>query len=450
MGKAYSAVRQQRVYTQCICCKPTRLNCKEITMRVDRTQFANCVRPQICLSWLWQHLVATERASHVSILRWGSISHALSSCAVRMTSWNGKPIGSVWTDRSETLLGGGHPKASMFPGGSWDMRSPKTAAPWSTRGDRVGRTVHWGHRRETDTVKLGVDRSTLGGESSLAWALGLLPRSFRKNYNNSPQTRFTAYQYWVLLFCLALSPSTFTKYVDAALAPLLLQGICIMNYIDDWLILALSHQLAVRHRDVVLAHMKECAFSTTEGTFLVAMLTCLGNVEETLVPVLGSRVGSFMSSQDANDRCLSHGLGSDLRGMLKSGSVEGPSSLMAPEEGTNVAYPPLSPSCLKSCSDFKLVTASFGFIVSLFVTSPALMAHYTWIDFTCASRHITQSITQSVKSTQRSFPLQGTEVTVVSECFSAVVINYLLGIWGWNFNIKPILHFVNRGIIGAL
>ncbi len=30
-----------------------------------------------------------------------------------------------------------------------------------------------------------------------------------------------------------------------------------MNYIDDWLILAPSHQLAVRHRDVVLAHMKE-------------------------------------------------------------------------------------------------------------------------------------------------------------------------------------------------
>ncbi len=31
----------------------------------------------------------------------------------------------------------------------------------------------------------------------------------------------------------------------------------IMNYIDDWLILAQSHQLAVWHRDDVLAHMKE-------------------------------------------------------------------------------------------------------------------------------------------------------------------------------------------------
>ncbi len=54
-----------------------------------------------------------------------------------------------------------------------------------------------------------------------------------------------------------LSPRTFTKCVDAALAPLRLQGIRILNYIDDWLILAHSEQIAVRHRDVVLAQMKE-------------------------------------------------------------------------------------------------------------------------------------------------------------------------------------------------
>ncbi len=65
-----------------------------------------------------------------------------------------------------------------------------------------------------------------------------------------------AYQYRVLPFSLALSPRTFTKCVDAALAPLRLQGIHILNYIDDWLILAQSEQKVVRHRDVVLAHMK--------------------------------------------------------------------------------------------------------------------------------------------------------------------------------------------------
>ncbi|MCI4382168.1 hypothetical protein PGIGA_G00260670 [Pangasianodon gigas] len=66
-----------------------------------------------------------------------------------------------------------------------------------------------------------------------------------------------AYQYRVLTFGLALSSRTFTKCVDAALAPMQLQGIRILNYIDDWLILAHSEQMAARHRDVVLAHMKE-------------------------------------------------------------------------------------------------------------------------------------------------------------------------------------------------
>ncbi len=57
-----------------------------------------------------------------------------------------------------------------------------------------------------------------------------------------------AYQYRALLFGLALSPCTFTKCVDAAPVPLRLQSIRIMNYIDDWLILAQLHQLASRCR----------------------------------------------------------------------------------------------------------------------------------------------------------------------------------------------------------
>ncbi len=66
------------------------------------------------------------------------------------------------------------------------------------------------------------------------------------------------YQYRVPPFSLAPSSCTFTKCIDAALAPLHLQDIRILNYIDDkWLILAQAHQLDVRHGDVVLAHMKE-------------------------------------------------------------------------------------------------------------------------------------------------------------------------------------------------
>ncbi len=66
------------------------------------------------------------------------------------------------------------------------------------------------------------------------------------------------------------------------------------------------------------------------------MLSCLGNVEETLVPVPGSHAESFVSLQDANDRCLSHGLGSDPRGTLESRSVEGPASLIAHQPSGDV------------------------------------------------------------------------------------------------------------------
>ncbi len=52
-----------------------------------------------------------------------------------------------------------------------------------------------------------------------------------------------------------------------------------------------------------------------------------------------------MSSQDANDRCLPHGLGSDLGGTLESRSVEGPSSLMAHQ-------PPGDVGCISCSQEF--------------------------------------------------------------------------------------------------
>ncbi len=84
-----------------------------------------------------------------------------------------------------------------------------------------------------------------------------------------------AYQYRVLPFGLALSPRTFTKCVDAALAPLRLQGIRILNYIDDWLILAQSERgggstsrccsRSLESVGVKTEHQEECAFSITEN-----------------------------------------------------------------------------------------------------------------------------------------------------------------------------------------
>ncbi len=64
-----------------------------------------------------------------------------------------------------------------------------------------------------------------------------------------------AYQYKVLPFGLALAPRTFTKCMVAALAPLRLQGIRVLNYLDDWFILAHSRELVSRHRDIVLGHI---------------------------------------------------------------------------------------------------------------------------------------------------------------------------------------------------
>ncbi len=46
------------------------------------------------------------------------------------------------------------------------------------------------------------------------------------------------YQFKVLPFGLSLAPRTFTRCIDAALSPLRQMGIRILNYLDDWLILA--------------------------------------------------------------------------------------------------------------------------------------------------------------------------------------------------------------------
>ncbi len=66
----------------------------------------------------------------------------------------------------------------------------------------------------------------------------------------------------VLHFGLALAPRVFTKCMDAALAPLRLQGIRVLNYLDDWLILVHSRELVSCHRDVVLRHVRALGLRT--------------------------------------------------------------------------------------------------------------------------------------------------------------------------------------------
>ncbi len=61
-----------------------------------------------------------------------------------------------------------------------------------------------------------------------------------------------AYQYKVLPFGLPLSPRVFTK--EGALVPMREQGVRILNYLDDWLILAQTWEQLCEHRDLVLSH----------------------------------------------------------------------------------------------------------------------------------------------------------------------------------------------------
>ncbi|KAI2665879.1 Transposon Ty3-G Gag-Pol polyprotein [Labeo rohita] len=76
---------------------------------------------------------------------------------------------------------------------------------------------------------------------------------------HSPFLRFAfegrVYQYKVLPFGLSLSPRVFTKIAEGALNPLWQQGVRILNYLDDWLIMAHSREQLCEHRDLVLQHL---------------------------------------------------------------------------------------------------------------------------------------------------------------------------------------------------
>ncbi len=71
-----------------------------------------------------------------------------------------------------------------------------------------------------------------------------------------------AYQHTVIPFGLALAPRPFKKCMDAALAPLRLQRIRVLNFLDDWLILAHSSELVSYHRDIVLHHIRALGLGT--------------------------------------------------------------------------------------------------------------------------------------------------------------------------------------------
>ncbi|KAI2663817.1 Gag-Pol polyprotein [Labeo rohita] len=73
-----------------------------------------------------------------------------------------------------------------------------------------------------------------------------------------------AYQYKVLPFGLSLSPRVFTKVAEAALSPLWQTGIRILNYLDDWLLIAHSRDLLCEQRTWCSGTSAIWAFRSTE------------------------------------------------------------------------------------------------------------------------------------------------------------------------------------------
>ncbi len=80
----------------------------------------------------------------------------------------------------------------------------------------------------------------------------------------------TAYQYSVLPFWLALAPRTFLKCVDAAFSPLRASGIRILNYLDDWLILAQSRDTLLSHIDSLLIHLESLGLCVNRRKSILA------------------------------------------------------------------------------------------------------------------------------------------------------------------------------------
>ncbi len=80
-----------------------------------------------------------------------------------------------------------------------------------------------------------------------------------------------AYQYTVLLFGLSLAPRTFTRCMDAALSPLRQMGNRILNYLDDWLILAQSEAILTSHKTLLLSHLDRLGLRVN---FAKSILSC--------------------------------------------------------------------------------------------------------------------------------------------------------------------------------
>ncbi len=96
-------------------------------------------------------------------------------------------------------------------------------------------------------------------------------------------------------------PEDIHKFMDAALAPLRLQDIRVLNYLDDWLILTHSRESVSHHRDVLFRHIralglrmntkKSVLFPSQQIVFLGVQLDSV-QMQARLAP---ARISSFNS-----------------------------------------------------------------------------------------------------------------------------------------------------------
>ncbi len=66
----------------------------------------------------------------------------------------------------------------------------------------------------------------------------------------------TMCRFTVMPFGQALAPRTLTKFADVALSPLRASGLCIFNYLDEWLVLAHSEDVLNSNKHALLLHLE--------------------------------------------------------------------------------------------------------------------------------------------------------------------------------------------------
>ncbi len=215
---------------------------------VVRMQFANSIGPQICLSGLWLHLVA-------NISRW-----------VLQTKFRSRPLRfmgvfSIEVAPQQVLVMEQEVKALLEKGAI-------EYVPHSNRKTGLYSRYFIIPKKDGGLCPIldlrVLNNSVMQLKFKILTLRQIVPQIRSEDWFGTIDLKdayfhksILPYHRKFLRFGIALSPRTFKKYVNATLVPLPLQGIHIMNCIDGWLILAQSHQLAVRHQDVILADMKE-------------------------------------------------------------------------------------------------------------------------------------------------------------------------------------------------